>query len=255
MPATPKNIRAGADAAEAARIFGMAPDAMKSGATTLAPLLQGTTKEQIVAGLVVDFQTFISYGLISTSVTEADVDSYVRARTQEYSNAQSGIAAYRLTHFRSGNVKTLLMTYFGIQPSTMSSTALEQGNLVNALGVYRDNLLEYKLSGNAAYKSAADGAKAWLDRYLQSLNFQVNKTADEISSQVATYESANPEMTKIQSDFQRVRVEGPKAEDTYQTIRRQIGSAPTASLDTTGLYVKGGIAIGLVLGAIVLSLV
>lgn len=252
MPATPKNIRTGADASEASRIYEMAPEAMKAGATTLAPLLQGTTKEQIVAGLVVDFQTFVSYGLTSTYVSEADVDSYVQARTRELGGSASGLAAFKLTHFRNGNVKTLLMTYFGIQPATMSSTALEQGNLVNALGVYRDNLLEYKLSGNTAYKSAADGAKAWLDQYLRGLNLQVNQTADEISSQVATYQSANPELTKIQTDFQRVKTEGPKAEDTYQTIRRQMGQAPPS--DTTSVYVKGGIALGLVVGALALSL-
>jgi len=252
MPATPKNIRTGADATEASRIYEMAPEAMKSGATALAPLLQGTTKEQIVAGLVVDFQTFVSYGLTSTYVSEADVDSYVQARSRELSTAVSGIGAFKLTHLRNGNVKTLLTTYFGIQPATMSSAALEQGNLVNALGVYRDNLLEYKLSGNAAYKSAADGAKAWLDQYLQSLNLQVTKTADDINSQVTQYQSANPEMTKLQSDFDWVKTEGPKAEDTYQTIRRQMGSSAQVP-DTTNLYVKGGIAVGLVIGAVVLA--
>lgn len=251
MPATPKNIRAGADATEAARIFGMAPDSMKSAATTLAPLLQGMTKEQIVAGLVVDFQNFVAYGLTSTYVTEADVDSFVQARTRELAGATSGIAAFKLTHFQNGNVKALMLTYFGIQPSTMASSALSQANLVNALSVFRDNLLEYKLTGNSAYKSASDGAKAWLDQYLQSLNLQVVQTADSINAQLNSYSTANQDLTKTQMDFQTVKTDGPKAEDTYQTIRRQMDQVPGP--DTSQVYVKGGMVLGLALGAIALA--
>lgn len=253
MPATPKNIRTGADATEAARIFELAPASMKTAATTLAPLLQGVTKEQIISGLVVDFQSFIAYGVTSTYVTEADVDSFVQARSRDLAGAQSGIAAFKLTHFQNGNIKTLLLTYFGIEPSRMQSAALTQANLVNALGVFRDNLLEYKLTGNSAYKTAADGAKAWLDQYVQGLNLHVTQTADSINSQVASYTSANPELVKAQSDFQLLKAEGPKAEDTYQTIRRQMNQSTTPVADTTSLYVKGGITLGLVLGAIALS--
>lgn len=254
MPATPKNIRTGADAAEAARIFAMAPTSMSAAATTLAATLSGTTKEQVVAGLVVDFQNFVAYGVSSTFVSEADVDSFVQARTQELATAQSGLAAFKLTHFQNGNVKSLLLTYFGISPSTMQSAALSQANLVNALNVFRDNLLEYKLTGNAAYKTASDGAKSWLDQYIQSLNLQVTQTADSLNTQVASYTSANPELTKAQSDFQTLKTEGPKMEDRYQTIRRQMSQSSEAP-DTTNLYVKGGIAAGLVLGAVVLSFV
>ncbi len=232
----------------------MAPASLSAAATTVAATLTGTTKEQVVAGLVVDFQNFVAYGVTSTFVSEADVDSFVQARSRELAGAQSGLAAFKLTHFRNGNVKTLLLTYFGIAPSTMQSAALSQANLVNALSVFRDNLLEYKLTGNAAYKSASDGAKTWLDQYVQSLNLQVNQTADSLNAQVASYTSANPELTKAQSDFQTLKTEGPKAENTYQTIRRQMNQAPVEP-DTTNLYVKGGIAAGLVLGAIVLSFV
>jgi hypothetical protein len=254
MPATPRNLRTGADATEAARIFQMAPASMQAAATTLAATLPTTTKEQIVAGLVVDFQTFVAYGVTSTFVSEADVTSFVQARTRELSGAQSGIAAFKLTQFQSGNVKTLLLTYFGIAPSTMQSPGLSQANLVNALNIFRDNLLEYKLTGSSSYKRASDGAKAWLDRYLQNLNLQVNTTADSLTTQVNSYTSANPELIKAQTDFQTLKTEGPKVEDTYQTIRRQMNQT-TAPPDMTGLYVKAGIAGGLVLGAIALTFV
>jgi hypothetical protein len=118
----------------------------------------------------------------------------------------------------------------------------------------RDNLLEYKMTGDPRYKSAYDGIKAWMDQYVSTLNTQLAREADAITTDVATYRNANQEMTQTQNEFQRVKTEGPQAENTYLTIKKQMDQIPTFE-PSNDSYIKVGIAAGLALGAGVLAFV
>jgi hypothetical protein len=116
----------------------------------------------------------------------------------------------------------------------------------------RDNLLEYKMTGRSEYKSVYEGTKAWLDQYIANLNTQLTREADAITTDVTTYRFVPSELRQTQAEFQQVKTDGPALENSYLTIKKQMDQVPGP--DTTGLYIKGGVAVGLILGAIGLSL-
>jgi GrpB-like predicted nucleotidyltransferase (UPF0157 family) len=118
----------------------------------------------------------------------------------------------------------------------------------------RDSLLEYKVSGDVRYKAAYDSLKGWMDRYVSTLNTQLTREADSITSEVSAYRTANTDLQKTQTDFRTAVREGPEVENIYTTIKRQMDQQGVVSADSTSTYIKGGIAAGLVLGAILLSL-
>ena len=112
----------------------------------------------------------------------------------------------------------------------------------STLDIYRQNLTEYKLTGNSAFKTAADNAKVWLDKYVEFLQDQAQRQANSIQSFVSDYEKTNPELVDMQKRIQQVQKEGPKLQDTYETeIEAQ---AEEDTVDMTPYYVKGGLIVG-----------
>ena len=258
---TVKDIRTTVDTAEQDRIFALAPASLQSAARAASTAAGYPTdrSKTIVAQIVRDFQTGV-YVSATSPITEAMIDSFVATKRSYYQTTPSAAnAAFYTTAYSNGDAKRLLMSYLNIRAagtipplSSVPTSSTSTVSIPRLLEQMRDNLLEYKMTGKSQYKASYDGIKSWLDRYIANVTLQLTREADSITQDVSTYQSANPQMAKLQSDFKRVVTEGPKAEDTYQTIRRQMGQAPPP--DTTNLYVKGGIAIGLVLGAVVLSL-
>jgi hypothetical protein len=104
------------------------------------------------------------------------------------------------------------------------------------------------------YKAAYDGIRVWLDNYVSTLNLKLTRESDAITSDVASYRNANQEMTQTQDDFQRIKTEGPRVENTYLTIKKQMDQLPTFDSSNSS-YIKVGIAAGLALGAGVLAFV
>lgn len=262
---TIKDVRRTVDPAEQARIFEMAPASLQQKAIALNTAMKNPLdrSKSYVAGIVSDFQTQV-YVPATEPITETVVDQYITEKVTALTTRMANLGAGDLTTpfyhgaYTSGEAKTLLKTYLGlgtptatVAPAAAPATATDI-TLARALELFRDNLLEYKVTGNAAYKSVADGAKAWLDRYIATMNTEITQTADSISSQVSSYSTANADLTQTQADFQRVKTEGPVAEDTYITTRKQLSQQPVAS--DSSAYIKGGVAIGLVVGAIVLTL-
>lgn len=265
---TVKDIRNTVDQAEQDRIFAMAPASLQQKATALnAAIPAGADRSKsFVAAIVRDFQTEV-YVPATAPITETVVDNYItqsRRKWQELATAYAnhpengpGFSFY-LETYSNGDAKRLLMTYLNLAPARaplpLSTVPTSSSNvsIPRLLEQMRDNLLEYKMTGQSEYKSVYEGTKSWLDTYIADLNTQLTKDADAITSDVATYRSANTEMTQTQADFQRVKTEGPQLDDAYRTIKTQMDQNPVA--DTTGLYVKGGIAAALALGAIVLAL-
>ena len=112
----------------------------------------------------------------------------------------------------------------------------------STLDIYRENLTEYKLTGNSAFKTAADNAKVWLDKYVTFLQDQAQRQANSIQSFVSDYEKTNPELVDMQKRIQQVQKEGPRLQDTYETeIEAQ---AEEDDVDMTPYYVKGGLIVG-----------
>jgi hypothetical protein len=261
---TIKDVQRTADATEADRIFALAPASLQQKAIALNAAEQNPIdrSKMYVVTIISQFQTEI-YVSATDPITETVVDNYVASKRDMLSRIPSDrgglLVPYLLEAFSNGDAKQLVMAYLGIAPAaarlpiaslpTSSTTAASIPNLLEQM---RANLLEYKMTGRSEYKSVYDGTKSWLDQYISSQTMQLNREADQITSDVTTYQTANADMTQTQTDFQRVKTEGPKLEDSYLTIKKQMDQVPGA--DSTGLYIKGGIAVGLILGAVGLTL-
>lgn len=252
---TIKNVRIASQVPqeEKDRIFALAPTSLQQRAAALT-----TEPKEFVVKLIAYFQTVV-YVRATEPITEAVIDNYI-------AQARAGIEAippetreprdtFLLEAYSNGDAKRLLMAYLGLSsgstPPPLSTPPSSSVSIPRVLEQMRDNLLEYKMTGRTEYKSAYDGAKAWLDQYIASLNTRLTREADAITADVTTYQTANADMTKTQTDFTRLRTEGPQVEDAYLTVKKQMdnGSAP----DTTNLYVKVGIAAGLALGTLALA--
>lgn len=250
--------------AEQDRIFAMAPTSLQSRATATNAAMGNPTdrSKSFVAGIIRDFQTEI-YVPATAPITEAVITAWVATKKTAYTTEPaSPLTTFYLDAYSNGDAKRLVMAYVGLTPaattppintpptpSTAAPTSIPQ-----ALQYLRDNLLEYKMTGNDMYKTAYDGTKRWIDNYIATLNTQVARDADGISSQITSYETATPDLAKSQADFQAVKAEGPKLENTYLTIKKQMDQSTAAPTDA-GTYVKGAIAAGLGLGALALAFV
>jgi peptidoglycan hydrolase CwlO-like protein len=109
------------------------------------------------------------------------------------------------------------------------------------LDLYRQNLTEYKLTGNSVYKTAADTAKAWLDSYIQSLQAQTQNQANSIRNFVSQYERSSPELVEMQKRMKEIQKEGPKLQDIYETEKE---AQEEEAVDYTRYYVKAGLIVG-----------
>jgi hypothetical protein len=258
------DIRSTQNAAETDRIYALAPQSLKSLATNSPapnPFSTGDKAKNLIVVIISAFQRMV-YVPATDPITEPVVDSWVAQILQFISQeSDTPTNSFYRTAFSTGDAKRLAMAYVGltsdstippVNPLPTSSTAAV--SIPNILAGMRDNLLEYKMTGNPRYKSAYDGTKTWMDRYIASLNTKLARESDAITEEVTRYRTANADMTKTQSDFQRVKTEGPKAENTYLTIKQQMDQSPVFD-GSTNAYIKVGIAGGLAIVAGVLSFV
>lgn len=106
---------------------------------------------------------------------------------------------------------------------------------------YRTNLIEYKLTGNSAFKALLETDRNWLDSYLQIMRNQTQTQQNYIQQFVTQYQNTNPELVEMQERIKNVRKEGPVLDDTYQTQQESQQSEP---IDFSQYYVKVGLITG-----------
>jgi hypothetical protein len=258
------DIRSTQNAAETDRIYALAPQSLKSLATNSPapnPFSTGDKAKNLIAVIIGAFQRMV-YVPATAPITEPVVDSWVAQILQFLSQeSDTPTNSFYRTAFSNGDAKRLAMAYVGltsdstippVNPLPTSSTAAV--SIPNILAGMRDNLLEYKMTGDERYKSAYDGIKAWMDNYISTLNLRLTRESDAITSDVAAYQTANQDMTQTQTEFQRIKAEGPRVENTYLTIKKQMDQIPTFE-PSTDAYIKVGIAGGLAIVAGVLAFV
>ena len=112
---------------------------------------------------------------------------------------------------------------------------METADYAQALELYKKNLLEYKVSGNSAYKVAYENAERWIQLYLKNLEDKVTEDKQYVDKFVQEYSQTNPELDRIRSQLQQVQEKGPKLQDQYDTIKL-VGEEPPP--DNTVFYVK-----------------
>lgn len=121
-----------------------------------------------------------------------------------------------------------------------------------AINIYQTNYIQYRTTGRAGHKFAYEAAQRWIENYLRKMNAAIATDAQAISKFVDESTTANPELGDLQKRLTTIRKEGPAVQDAYATIKRVNEEQPL--IDNTDLYVKAGIAAGLLGIVIVMSL-
>jgi hypothetical protein len=102
-------------------------------------------------------------------------------------------------------------------------------------------MAQYKMTGDAASKAAADTAKQWMQYYVQWQEGVARKNTTYINKFVNDYKSTNQDLIKMQKTVKNVKEQGPKMENVYLTNKEAADDTPR---DYTPYYVKGGIVLG-----------
>jgi DNA repair ATPase RecN len=111
------------------------------------------------------------------------------------------------------------------------------------LELYKKNLVEYKVSGNAAYKVASDTAKKWLDDYIKFLEDRADKNKKEIQEFVDNYDKSDAELASLKKDMREIREKGPELQIMYETEKEaEVG----VEVDYTSYYAKGAVLVGVI---------
>jgi hypothetical protein len=105
---------------------------------------------------------------------------------------------------------------------------------------YKDNYVQYKLTGNQAYKVAYENAEAWIRDYVANKEKQTKEQGSNVDAFVQKYAQRNPDITKLGGDLKAVRKEGPRLQDRYAT-EQKINQEAVEQIDMTPLYVKAGV--------------
>ena len=119
------------------------------------------------------------------------------------------------------------------------------------LELYRTNLVQAKVTGNMAFKTASDNAKKWLDDYLVEQRKTVDDKKKEIEEFVRSYENSEDDLTKLKADMQEVRSKGPELQSLYETEHKTQEEEP---VDLSLYYTKGAILGGVVALILVASI-
>lgn len=105
-----------------------------------------------------------------------------------------------------------------------------------ALELYQKNYLEYKATGNSAYKVAYENAEKWIQLYLKNLHDKVDSDNEYVSNFLKEYARTNPELDNMRTKIQTIQKKGPELQDQYMTIKQSTEKAPEP--DNTMFYVK-----------------
>ena len=128
---------------------------------------------------------------------------------------------------------------------------MDSASFMNAVDLYQQNLVNYKMTGKQIYKIAAENAQKWIDSYLREVQTTVRQNQDYAEGFIREYANSNPELVKIQEELRDIREKAPKIQDTYETVK-ELKEAPEE--DDTAIYVKIGATVLLVGVATMVSL-
>ena len=130
-------------------------------------------------------------------------------------------------------------------------TAVADPQYERVVQIYRNNMLEFKVSGKAANKTAADQAQIWISKYLASLEANVASDARYITGFVKEYSTTNSDLVAMQARIKKVKSEGPRLQDVYETEKE---ANKEAVVDLKPYYAKVGAVVGLIALATVVGL-
>jgi hypothetical protein len=125
----------------------------------------------------------------------------------------------------------------------MSATSIPR-ELQTALDAYKTNYAAFKVSGDTAHKTAYENALASANQIINQ-SMTVNQTNDQyIQNFLNDYQKANPEIINLHNESKKIREQGPKLQDELARSK-QIHQRAAIEVNESGLYVKAGIVVAL----------
>jgi hypothetical protein len=117
--------------------------------------------------------------------------------------------------------------------------------LQSALNTYKTNYAAFKATGNTANKTAYESALASINTILESESRTTAANDDYLRKFVSKYQTENQEIDTLSKTSREIQKEGPEIQNklaqSNQLYQRQI-----ATVNDTGLYIKAGIVVALV---------
>jgi hypothetical protein len=117
--------------------------------------------------------------------------------------------------------------------------------LQSALNTYKTNYATFKATGNPANKTAYESALASINTILESESRTTAANDEYLRKFVSKYQTENQEIDTLSKTSREIQKEGPEIQNklaqSNQLYQRQI-----ATVNDTGLYIKAGIVVALV---------
>jgi hypothetical protein len=118
--------------------------------------------------------------------------------------------------------------------------------LETALNSYKANYSAYKVTGHAGHKTAYENALASSEYTLiQQMNSVTISNDRYIRNFVGEYQTSNGELVQLQKDSRNIQEQGPKLQDELGSFSKQIHQRAAIEVNESGLYVKAGIVVAL----------
>jgi len=119
------------------------------------------------------------------------------------------------------------------------------GNLQNALNNYKANYSAYKVHGIESYKTAYLGAQAIVATILREASAVTDNNDKYLKTFTDSYATTNKDITDLHDKSQQIKKEGPAIQDKLAQSK-QLHQHQIAAVNDTGLYIKAGIVVALV---------
>ena len=116
--------------------------------------------------------------------------------------------------------------------------------LEKALDSYKANYSLYKVTALPGHKTAYENALARVNTLIEQVNSITISNDRFIRSFVGGYENSNSDLVQLQQNSRKIQEEGPRLQDELARSR-QIHQRAAIEVDESGLYVKAGIVVAL----------
>ena len=117
--------------------------------------------------------------------------------------------------------------------------------LQSALNTYKTNYAAFKATGNTANKTAYESALTTINTIIENAARTTTANDEYLRRFVSKYETENREIDTLRETSQNIQKEGPEIQNKLAQSN-QLYQHQIATVNDTGLYIKAGIVVALV---------
>ena len=117
--------------------------------------------------------------------------------------------------------------------------------LQSALNTYKTNYAAFKATGNTANKTAYESALTTINTIIENAAKTTTANDEYLRRFVSRYETENQEIDTLRETSRNIQKEGPEIQNKLAQSN-QLYQHQIATVNDTGLYIKAGIVIALV---------